>query len=89
MKSIPRRNDIPVLLLYDLGPAWGSSDKAGAIDATETLKSKLQAEGHPVTDVAAEVDDLVEILQPFDPDQYIVFNSNIDRKLLWRNFGWR
>lgn len=75
MKFIPRRNDIPVLLLYDIDPIWGSTDKANVIDAAEMLKSKLQEEGHPVTDVAVEAGDaLTELLKPFDPDQYIVFN---------------
>jgi D-alanine-D-alanine ligase len=69
-----RRTDIPVLLLYNLDPAWEPAETAVALDAVEKLKTALRNEGHPVTGVPVADDSLVQILEPYAPEDYIVFN---------------
>ncbi|MBN2402663.1 MAG: ATP-grasp domain-containing protein [Spirochaetes bacterium] len=74
MEPTQRRTDIPVLMLHDIDPAWESSEKASAFGAVEKLKTELRNEGHPVIDVPLLDHALEEALQPFHPDDYVVFN---------------
>ena len=66
--------DLPVLLLYDLDPAWGPEEQDAALAATEELIDALRAVGHPVTPVRLDDLDLRRILSPYDPGRFIVLN---------------
>ena len=74
MDQTTRRTDIPVLLLHNVDPAWDPDETAVALDAVEKLKIELRNEGHPVIGVPVADDSLVQILEPYHPDDYIVFN---------------
>lgn len=74
MEPTQRRTDIPVLMLHNLDPAWGSEETADAIKNVEKLKTELSKEGHPVVVVPVADDALTAVLQPYPPDDYVVFN---------------
>lgn len=66
--------DVPVLLLYNLDPAWPEGDRETAAEEAERLASGLGECGHPVAAVAVEGIDLASLLKPYDPREWIVFN---------------
>jgi D-alanine-D-alanine ligase len=74
MNQTHRRTDIPVLLLHNVDPAWEPAEMAVALDAVDRLESELRQEGHPVTGVPVADDSLIKILEPYHPDEYVVFN---------------
>jgi D-alanine-D-alanine ligase len=74
MDQTQRRTDIPILLLHNVDPAWEPAETAVALDAVEKLKTGLCSEGHPVIVVPVADDRLIQILEPYRPDEYIVFN---------------
>lgn len=74
MKLSKRKTDIPVLLLYDLDPAWETGDIAAVREGVERLEAELRSEGHPVIPVPVINEALEETLQPYQPDDYILFN---------------
>lgn len=74
MESGRRRTDLPVLLLHNVDPSWEMSDIEVVLEAAKQLKSALQKEGHPVVEVPVWNSELAEILKPFNPNDYIVFN---------------
>jgi D-alanine-D-alanine ligase len=74
MDRTKRRTDIPVLLLHNVDPAWEPAETAVALDAVEKLKTGLRNEGHPVIGVPVTDDSLVQILEPYHPEEYVVFN---------------
>jgi len=61
-------------MLHNLDPAWGDAGMADAVETVEKLKSELSEEGHPV--VVAQVVDhaLGEVLRPYSPDEFVIFN---------------
>jgi D-alanine-D-alanine ligase len=67
-------NELPVLLLYNVDPAWPPEDIAVAADEAERLASSMRALGHPVADIAVHDSDLARCLKPYDPAEWIVFN---------------
>jgi len=66
--------DLPVLLLHNVDPAWAADEKSAAVDATEQLATALKNVGHPVTPLAVLDTDIAAVLSPYDPDDAIVFN---------------
>jgi D-alanine-D-alanine ligase len=66
--------ELPVLLLYNLDPAWGREEQDACVAATEELIDALRAVGHSVTPVQVDDLDLRRILSPYDPHHYIVLN---------------
>jgi D-alanine-D-alanine ligase len=74
MDRTQRRTDIPVLLLHNIDPAWEPAETAAALDAVDKLESGLRNEGHPVIGVPVADDSLVRILEPYHPEEYVVFN---------------
>lgn len=74
MDKTHRRTDIPVLLLHNVDPAWKPAETAVVVDAVEKLKTELRNEGHSVICVPVVDDSLVQILEPYHPNDYIVFN---------------
>jgi D-alanine-D-alanine ligase len=64
----------PVLLLYNLDPAWPVEDRDIAAQETDRLVSGLRELGHPVDVFAVCHPDLADCLKPYDPREWIVFN---------------
>jgi D-alanine-D-alanine ligase len=69
-----RRTDFAVLLLHNLDPSWEPADVESVMESVQAMKTALKEEGHPVLDLPVSGTDVCEILKPFDPDHYIVFN---------------
>jgi D-alanine-D-alanine ligase len=75
MKRPERENrELPVLLLYNLDPAWGREEQDAALAATEELIDALRAVDHAVVPVRVDDLDLRRILSPYDPDRFVVLN---------------
>ncbi len=70
MKDIP----VPVLLLYNLDPAWLDGDRDIAVQEADRLASGLGDCGHPVATVAVRNADLAACLRSYNPREWIVFN---------------
>ncbi len=66
--------DLPVLLLHNVDPAWPPDDRRRATGATEQLESALADVGHPVTSLPVFDADIASVLSPYHPDDAIVFN---------------
>jgi D-alanine-D-alanine ligase len=66
--------DLPVLLLYNIDPAWEQSEQDGALTATQELIDALRLVGHPVTPVQVNDSDLRKLLAPYDPERFVVLN---------------
>jgi D-alanine-D-alanine ligase len=66
--------DIPVLLLYNLDPAWSAAEIKEVAGLSAQLSLALAEEGHTVTEVPVGHGDLASILAPYDPAAHIVFN---------------
>ena len=65
---------IPVVLLYNVDPAWTKEEKNEVIRQSTELEEALQKTGYPTVSVVIEDDDIAGHLRPFDPDKYIIFN---------------
>jgi len=74
MEFKQRPADLPVLLLHNLDPSWEVEAARAALAAVEQLRAALETEGHPVVEAPVRHPQLTHILEPFDPDQFIVFN---------------
>ena len=68
------RTDLPVLLLYNLDRQWPLEEITGYLETTWTLRDALQREGHPVSEICLESEEIPSLLNQYDPDQYVVFN---------------
>jgi D-alanine-D-alanine ligase len=72
--SEPAPRDLPVLLLYNIDPAWEPGEQDEAVTATQELIEALRQVGHPVTPVQVNDLDLRRFLSPYNPGQFIVLN---------------
>lgn len=63
-----------MLLLHNVNPAWSPAEKTAAITAAEYLSVELSREGHPVESIRVTDPALAEVLQSFNPEEFIVFN---------------
>jgi D-alanine-D-alanine ligase len=70
----PTPQDLPVLLLYNIDPAWERAEQDEAITATQELIDALRGVGHPVSPVQVNDQDLQRFLTPYDPGRFIVLN---------------
>jgi len=68
------RNDIPVLLLHNLDPAWEHQDRDIALREVSVLEEAVRGQGHPVSNVAVVGADLQSCLHAYDPSQHVVLN---------------
>src|SRR5512137_1179110 len=66
---------LPVLLLYNLDPAWLPIEIDESRELAQTLCNALRGEGHPVTEACLEDQDLPGLLQYHDPDECVLFNT--------------
>jgi D-alanine-D-alanine ligase len=69
------QNKLPVLLLYNLDPAWLPMEIDESRELAQKLCNALRGEGHPVTEACLEDQDLAGLLQYHDPDKCILFNT--------------
>jgi D-alanine-D-alanine ligase len=74
MQNPYRRTDLPVLLLYNVDRTWSQAEIRESVDLTDILVNALRAIGHPVTGICLDANDLPILLQPYNPDEVIVFN---------------
>jgi D-alanine-D-alanine ligase len=74
MSTDTLRTDCPVLLLYNLDPAWSEQDRNESFQAMEKLMRELQREGHTVIPVCLEDANLAGLLAGYPPEEYLVFN---------------
>lgn len=70
----PLRYDLPVLLFHDVDPRWRPDEIEEAWDCVNQLSSALRELGHPLISACLQDAEWESILQPFDPDSYLVFN---------------
>jgi D-alanine-D-alanine ligase len=70
----PIQTSLPVLMLYNLNPEWAREDIDESRKIMQTLAGAMREEGHPVTEVCLENQDLFGLLRPYSPDDTIVFN---------------
>jgi D-alanine-D-alanine ligase len=70
----PLKTSLPVLILYNLNPEWTQEDIDESRKVMQTLAGAMRGEGHPVTEVCLENQDLSGLLRPYSPDDTIVFN---------------
>ena len=75
MNMQPNQNKPPVLLLYNLDPAWLPMEIDEARELAQALYRALEGEGHPVTEACLEDQDLPGLLKSHDPDKCIMFNT--------------
>ena len=57
----PTQKKLPVLLLYNLDPTWAKEDIDDSMESAQILIDALRGEGHMVTEVRLENQDLPEI----------------------------
>jgi D-alanine-D-alanine ligase len=74
MELRKRQADLPVLLLHNLDPRWEHEAVDETMEAVRQLRTALEEQGHPVVEAPVRNKNLDRILQPFNPDQFIVFN---------------
>jgi D-alanine-D-alanine ligase len=66
--------DLPVILLYNLDPAWPPADLKEIQKLAEGLATGLSKVGHPTQILCLEDDGLERIMAGCDPARQIVFN---------------
>jgi D-alanine-D-alanine ligase len=74
MTPVKQRTDLAVLLLHNVDSSWEVSEIAALNEAVSAMTCALMKEGHPVVEVPVTHGNLEEILKPFSPENYIVFN---------------
>ncbi len=74
MNDLERRTDLPVLVLHNIDHSWEPEEIKTALNEIKIIESSIQAEGHPVANLAIEDADLQKHLKDFDPSKHIVLN---------------
>src|SRR5512143_2551378 len=64
----------PVLLLYNINPAWPPEDIAASRLIAAAFRKSLEGEGQPVAEACLEDQDLRRLLLPYSPEEDIVVN---------------
>jgi D-alanine-D-alanine ligase len=65
---------LPVLLIYNLDPAWAPHESDEVVRETQRLGSAMAELGHPVKLIPIVDASIAVQLKPFPPDNNIVFN---------------
>ncbi len=65
---------LPVVLIYNVDPAWTPPERDEVTRETRRLGSAMEEQGHSVALVPITTVDLVAQLAPYHPDDHIVFN---------------
>jgi D-alanine-D-alanine ligase len=66
---------LPVLLLFNLDPAWPQADAESALQEAAALETGLVKGGHAVHLVLVRTPELLSYLRGFRPEEVIVFNA--------------
>jgi D-alanine-D-alanine ligase len=66
--------NIPILMLSNADLQWPQGDFDEAIHMTERFIHAIQAIGHPVSCLYVKTNNLSELLRPYSPDEYVIFN---------------
>lgn len=74
MKSDFKWTDGQVLLLYNIDPLWGQAENDNVLVIVQQMKTALEQEGHSVVPLGVESPDIENVLAPYDPREYVVFN---------------
>jgi D-alanine-D-alanine ligase len=74
MDNLITESNIPVLMLSNADLQWSFDDIRESINMTENLVGALKEIGHPVSCLYVESNNLPELLSPYSPTEYIVFN---------------
>jgi D-alanine-D-alanine ligase len=65
---------LPVLLIYNVDPVWTSHERDEVTGETRRLGSAMEEQGHSVMLIPITTANLAAQLEPFHPDDHIVFN---------------
>jgi D-alanine-D-alanine ligase len=68
------RTDIPIVLLYNLNPAWSRQDIQECHAAASKLTDSLVEIGHRVQKVSVQSAELETFLEGYSADEHIIFN---------------
>ncbi|MBN1625401.1 MAG: ATP-grasp domain-containing protein [Deltaproteobacteria bacterium] len=63
-----------VILLYNIDPLWGKAENNNVLVVVQQMKTALEQEGHSVVPLGVENSDIGNVLAPYDPREYVVFN---------------
>jgi D-alanine-D-alanine ligase len=74
MDDLFRQSTLPVLLISNIDHGESLEEVHESISQTVNLAGALQDVGHPVTTILVEADNVPDLLRPFCPDDFIVFN---------------
>lgn len=74
MDTSKRCTTIPVLLLHDIDPQWEHHEQESAYNNAQQLLQELKNEGHTIIDVPVYHHSLEKILQPYNPQDCVIFN---------------
>jgi D-alanine-D-alanine ligase len=74
VEKYPCHTDVPVLLIYNIDPAWPPEEIQDNRTETYLLRDALIEVGHPLQDVCIQNGDLEIALQDYCPEAYVVFN---------------
>ncbi len=66
--------NIPVLLLHNIDPAWETDEVDQALREVACFESALRETGQPLTVITVRNSDLAACIRGYDPEKYIVFN---------------
>jgi D-alanine-D-alanine ligase len=66
--------NIPILMLSNADLQWPQNDIDEAITMTETFVHAIRETGHPISRLYVNSNNLEELLKPYSPDKYIIFN---------------
>jgi D-alanine-D-alanine ligase len=68
------RTDLPVVMIYDLDPAWSQPEIEDHRGAIQVLLDALEEVGHPVQAVCVQTADLEAALKDINPDEHLILN---------------
>ncbi len=68
------QKDLPVLMLYNIDPEWSREEIEESRQAAQVLTYAMRQVGHPVTEACLDNQDLDGLLDPYSPENVVVFN---------------
>jgi D-alanine-D-alanine ligase len=70
----PRPVNLPVLMLYNINPEWSPADINESRQIAQAISAALRGNGHLVTEICLQDQDLAGLLRSYTPDDFIVLN---------------
>lgn len=74
MKHYNFRNDLPVLLIHNIDPAWPAEEIQEYQTETDKMIAALTEVGHPLQVECIQSSDLQAYIAGYRPEDYVVFN---------------